>query len=40
MFENISHDFRVPFKAIRSTVDYLKQRNIGDSPDINEEELV
>ena len=28
LLENISHDLRAPLTAIRSTVDYLKQKSI------------
>ena len=38
MLENISHDLRAPLTAIRSTVDYLKQKSSGDHVDMSIEE--
>ncbi len=39
MIENISHDLRAPLTAIRSAVDYLKQRNDEGGNAITGEEL-
>ena len=39
MIENISHDLRAPLTAIRSTIDYLKERVHSDGGEISENEL-
>ncbi len=39
MLENISHDLRAPLTAIRSTIDYLKQKSEAGKPDMSEEEI-
>ena len=39
MLENISHDLRAPLTAIRSTIDYMKQKSECDKLDISEDEI-
>ena len=38
MLENISHDLRAPLTAIRSTVDYIKEKSKDGKTDISEDE--
>ena len=38
MLENISHDLRAPLTAIRSTIDYLKQKSEDGKLEISEDE--
>ncbi len=40
MLENISHDLRAPLTAIRSTVDYLKQKSSDGHVDLSNEEAM
>ncbi len=39
MLENISHDLRAPLTAIRSTIDYIKQKNSGKKQRLSIEEM-
>ena len=39
MLENISHDLRAPLTAIRSTIDYLVQRNSEEGINLGKEEM-
>jgi signal transduction histidine kinase len=39
MVENISHDLRAPLTAIRSTIDYLTQKNASGHLDMTDEEV-